>query len=621
MLKISLLLVVAFVFVGVWQGRCAAQAGQGAIQGAIPGAAIQVDGFTYRQAVWERQAVREPQDERPNRGGLLYVYLTNTSADPVRFRFFKINGEDSSYWLLSGKVAWDRLYHEELAPGSSTVWEINGVDEAFAPGKPFRFTTVDQSWKAASRTEGTLQPDPVAISLIRVLPGLDEIEVHVRQIGGGPSRVREALVDGATILSQEWVGQRLGGRDQAIGRLKLDKPLDTGELLVVRAVIEEGAGVRTVFGHRRVFEDWFPIGTWSSGPDTYDELKRAHIDLVVKGRDPDDPFFKGDAERHGLSAMVHSGKFEGMDAFRTLGDHPAVACWMPHDEPDWSTPAVVMAYSEAFHRQFSPKVPTMITLCRNAKFFEYAPIPDIPCQDHYCVAAPSSSEWPQPYGTRLEETAYYTRDLKLASEPKPVWVWTQGLGNWDGRPAMPLPTPDELAAQLMLNLGEGAKGILWFNYSKAAGERHPDTRQALRAWSRAVAALRQDLLGAEPMQRGAGAENLYVAPLASRDRVILCITNLAYQLHPEGYPFQERQGVTVTAALPEWVTPRSAVEVTPEGVKTVPCTVRDGTATVTLKNLRAATFVVLANDPDASETYARRIRAAWNAELGEQEQP
>lgn len=31
--------------------------------------------------------------------------------------------------------------------------------------------------------------------------------------------------------------------------------------------------------------------------------------------------------------------------------------------------------------------------------------------------------------TRLEETAYYTRDLKYAAEPKLIWVWTQGIAN------------------------------------------------------------------------------------------------------------------------------------------------------------------------------------------------
>ena len=174
--------------------------------------------------------------------------------------------------------------------------------------------------------------------------------------------------------------------------------------------------------------------------------------------------------------MVHTGIVTDVDQVRELSGSPHVACWMIQDEPDWSIPATSVLLADQSVRAIDSTHPTMVTLCRNVKFFEYAPIPDIACMDHYCVTAPSSSAWPHPWGTRLEETAHYTSDLKAAAEPRPIWVWTQGVANWTERPARPVPTVEELSAQLVLNLSRGAKGILWFVYDAALGKRYPDVR-------------------------------------------------------------------------------------------------------------------------------------------------
>jgi len=86
--------------------------------------------------------------------------------------------------------------------------------------------------------------------------------------------------------------------------------------------------------------------------------------------------------------MVHTGLLPQVDILRDLENHPAVACWYIHDEPDWLyTPQLVLA-SHSMTKQYSVKKPTMITLCRNVKFFEYGFLPDIPCHDHYSVTVP-----------------------------------------------------------------------------------------------------------------------------------------------------------------------------------------------------------------------------------------
>ena len=97
-----------------------------------------------------------------------------------------------------------------------------------------------------------------------------------------------------------------------------------------------------------------------------------------------------------------------------------------------------------------------------------------------CVTAPSTSQWPNVFGTRLEETGIYTRDLKMASEPKPIWVWSQGLFDWDEQPEQSVPTPEELGVQLVQNIGNGTKGILWFTFREGPGQQFPATKRRFK---------------------------------------------------------------------------------------------------------------------------------------------
>lgn len=560
----------------------------------------------YRPAVWEREKVREFETEHVNEGGLLYLYYTNTSEEPVQLRFWRVNGKDESYWRLNHFIAWDRAYAEQLAPGATGVLEINATAADFAPGRPFSFAWVDGSWKPVlSHRQESLIEDPVQISCIRVLPGMRELEVHVRNTGADTAEILGLEAVGRACGPADWVGNPLAGPGQAIARLPLESPLRASELVVVRLRLRMGDGERAVFAHRRAFEDQFPIGVWSGGDATYAAQRRMHIDTLVQGGTKDNRFFSEFAPQLGLRAMVHTGLPVRVDTVREFSGHPAVICWMLQDEPDWSIPPNIMLFADQTVRLYDSTKPTFITLCRNIKFFEYAPIPDIPCMDHYSVTAPSSSKWPKVYGTRLEETGYYTRDLRRASEPKPIWIWSQAIADWGQRPKRPVPTPDELAAQLVLNLGEGAKGILWFNYSEKLAEKWPDAIEAMRGWGRVMRVLREDFLASEPgIYDKVTPDQVEVAPLITRDKMILCVTNLDYEIHPEAYPWVEKRDVALALSLPRWIAPAAAAIVAPEGITPLSLAAADGTARLTLPRLGACAIVVLSNDAAAPANLA-----------------
>ena len=566
--------------------------------------ALRFDYVGYRPARWEQEKVFEPQNERPNRGGLIHVYFTNTSERPVGLRHWRLNGNHDSYYRLGGFLAWDRLLTSTIPPGGMGVLEINGISQDFAPGKPFRLGYIDRSWRPAGSISTELHEDRVQISYIRVLPGMDEVEVHMRNSGDETVTLESVEIVGVETGDVSWASRSLDGVSHSIARVQLKNALSPSQLLIVKLTVESDDEERAIYAHRRAFEDWYPIGTWSSEPDRLAVLRHHHIETIVKGGRADDDFYSEQAARYGFRTMVPSGSHPNVDMIRSLGDHPAVACWMITDEPDWSQTPTAMLVADEITRRYNSTKPTFITLCRNVKFFEYASIVDIPCMDHYCVTAPTSSKWPKRYGTRVEETAYYTRDLKAASEPKPIWIWTQGIASWEERPKRPVPTPDELAAQLLLNVGRGAKGILWFNFELDVGEKYPDTMEAIRRWGRVLRLVRDDLLAAEPIEADVTAPGkIDVAPLASWDKLILAVANLDYEIHDTAYPWTTAKDVKISLDLPEWIHPATALAVEPDGITRVPYEVNEQRVQLDLGDLHVCRLIVLANDAQTEQAY------------------
>jgi hypothetical protein len=604
---------------GVSSVVSAQTAQKGADAAAKTGDKLRIEYVGYRPARYETAFLSEPSNERPNRGGLISVYFRNVSDGPLRLAFWRANGEDESYWRLGGFLAWDRAYEDTLAPGVLTVLEINAVAAQFGEGKPFAFSYVDrEQWRPVGKTETQLREDGVQVSLIRVLPGLRNLEVHVRNRGRDKAVIESIAVDKHAVKTASWVGQTMEGPSQAIGRLELEDPLHPSELLVVELTIKVQAGSRVVYAHRRAFEDGFPIGCWSNDEKTYAILRRLHIDTCVRGGRADDEFYAQVAPKYGFRTMAPTGKPVDVDQLRSLGDHPAVVCWMLADEPDWNTTPDVMLFVDQTVRRYNSTKPTFITLCRNVKFFEYASISDIPCMDHYCVTAPTSSKWPKVYGTHLEETGYYTRDLKRAAEPKPIWVWSQAIADWEERPRRPVPTPDELAVQLVQNLGAGAKGILWFNYSQEMAERYPDVRDAVQRWGRVLQVTREDFLAAEPCDAAVEApEKVEAAPLVAWDKLLLCVTNVDYEIDDEAYPFVYKSGVRVSLDPPEWIAPVVALRVSPDGVVRAPFAVTSGRIEITLDELTSAAVLVLANEAATESAYAEAYQRALEEEKRE----
>ncbi len=578
---------------------------------------LTIERIIYRPAEWEKGKVKEFESDIVNKGGLVHIYYRNISNEPVTIRYWRWNHKDRSHWVLNHFVAWDRFINQTVQPGELGVLEINAVSEDFATGTNYSLQLVDNRSRLCATAEGTLTPEPVRITYIRVFPEMKELEVFVRNFSKDSFQIENTLLFPSREFTADWNVKQLGPGEMAIGRIQLSQPLSSGNWFITGMELsaDKGKTKSFLFAHRRAFEDFFPIGVWTNSPETYETLYNLHIDTMVEGGNKDKPFFTEIASKYGFRAMVHTGVPLRVETVREFSGHPYVVCWMLQDEPDWSIPANIMFLTNEHLCQYDNTKPTFITLCRNIKFFEYASICDIPCQDHYSVTAPSSSKWTKPYGTRLEETAYYTCDLKLASEPKPIWIWSQAIADWGERPKRPVPTPEELGAQLVLNLGRGAKGILWFNHDKKVAEKYPELERAMQGWGRVMSLLRDNLLSSDPIDfSGTAPKEIDIAPLLGREFMILCITNMDYEIHPEAYPFQEKKNIEIAINIP--FQGQSVFEIRPEGITELKANWGKKTSFI-LPELKSETIILLHSKPD----IGTQLKSQWNDILSKEIKP
>ena len=127
-------------------------------------ARLRIEKIEYRAASWESKALREAEQDTPNRGGLIHVYLKNITQKPVSLAYYRLNGKDESHWLLGRFVAWHRFMDRQLAPGQTSVLEINAVSELFSEGKPLEVSLIDRTWTPAVHASTVLETDKARVS-------------------------------------------------------------------------------------------------------------------------------------------------------------------------------------------------------------------------------------------------------------------------------------------------------------------------------------------------------------------------------------------------------------------------------------------------------------------------
>ena len=200
--SLQVLLPVLFAVVG--NSTFAQTLQKGADVTAVKDARLRIEKIEYRAATWESKALREAEQDTPNRGGLIHVYLKNITQKPVSLAYYRLNGKDESHWLLGRFIAWHRYMDRKLAPGQTTVLEVNAVSDLFSEGKPLEVTLIDRSWTPAVRAKTVLETDKARVSSIVLDEDLQEMLFHVHHDGKPDVRFLSAEVVGHSSGPINW---------------------------------------------------------------------------------------------------------------------------------------------------------------------------------------------------------------------------------------------------------------------------------------------------------------------------------------------------------------------------------------------------------------------------------
>ena len=299
---------------------------KGASVAKVKDAKLRIEKIEYRAANWESKALYEVEQDTPNRGGLIHVYVKNVTKKPVSLTYYQLNGKDESHWLLGRFVAWHRYMDRQLGPSQMTVLEVNAVSELFSEGKSIEVTLMDRTWTPAVRASSVLETDKARISSIILTEDLRKILFHFRYVGEGDVGVLSAEVVGHTSGRVNWKRHVGKGSTHAIGELTLDKPLDPSALVVLRVQFEHDGNQRYVYSHRRAHPDRFPIGLWTGTPDTFAMQRRVHIDTIVQGGSSNDSYYAKHIPRYGFRTIVPNGAGRNKAMMKDLGSKPGVIC-------------------------------------------------------------------------------------------------------------------------------------------------------------------------------------------------------------------------------------------------------------------------------------------------------
>ncbi len=570
---------------------------------------IEIEQINYRPVSYETEKVTEYKNEIPNEGGLLLVYFKNISDERVEFRNWHVNRKSGSHWRLSKKVSWDRFLNKSVNPGKMGVLEINAVSEHFAEGEEIEFALTDRSYRPVGymKTKKLIK-EPVRITYMRFMPNRRTVQLHLKNDSDNKVAIKNIEIDGRETKKVNTVSEKINPGRRGFAEISIKGRFREGKYVIVKIDYEKGGEEKKVYAHRKYFVDKFPVGTWGLDDDRLKEGKGYGFDACVRGGSAHSDFYKSLYKKYGINTLYHSGTVPKVEMIQQLKDHPAVLCWQITDEPDWKHTAQRMLMSVEITEKYGPKKPTFITYCRNVKFFEYAYLVDIPCHDHYCVTAPSTSKWPYEYGTHLEETAYYTRDLKIASEPKGIWVWTQGLFDWDQRPKRPVPTVSEAKVQLFYNLSRGAKGILWFTFRKGVGNEYPDLKECIGKWNNIIQVIKDDLLGCEPAVYEHDNEDIDIAGLLGKDKAFVFVTNKDYRIDDKAYQWNEKENVKISIPLPEWLNPKAAIELNPGKFENVEYELNEGSLRFEINKLKDCRLFAFFENPGAKKDYLQKLK-------------
>lgn len=540
----------------------------------------------HRATLGQRFGVLE--DAETDTGGVLTFFVHNQSVATDAITRVQFIAGGTVHTPLGYRV-WPPAM-AGLGQGTSvTAITVKSTDYPFREGDALSLEVWSQNG-GYDRWTTTVNVTP-EIRLANVIPDRDGalLYLYLRNDGAVPYDIERVQLNGAEYLVGDPALTVLGFTPTlqpghvAILRLRPPTPLPPGAPMAIGVRSRrqtDGAFFWTSAGLRQVAPE-FPIGTWfSSALDPVDVTGRQRLrELSLSG--VVGPGAPGQLQA-GLDQFHIKSMFEpffgdpfdpnvGAANVRPYAGAPYLQAWMVEDEPDLGgKPVGIELAKNQTLWQTDPTTPTYVNLAGQKRFQKYGWFTDIVSMDHY--AAPDAPNiipwtWVDAIGRtgEIEESIEYTRQLKLNTEPRRMWSWSQLVAGWGQQPR-----DDAINYQFWAHIMEGAKGLFFFLARPDTEQESPSAWAEARQVTRELNTVRNLVLYGEPFDGVNSAGDVTSGALVGPDAMVLVVVNNALHFRWQTFAWKwsthtDDPPYAIEFHVPDWIPVEQAYRVTDYG--------------------------------------------------------
>lgn len=428
-----------------------------------------LDGTCFHRAVvGSDYGVLESDPATVDNGGVLYVFVQNTSPSPDGIDSITVYDGAGEMVIPDGWLVWPPVMDDANANMSTVT--IKGIGSPLAEGEAV--SVVVHSTNGARDSIFIPALETPRLRLANAIPSQDResLFLYLRNDGSADAALEEVRIN-----DQSWFFPL--GMVPIVAAGKVDILELTGDIDLTDAAplaIRVKYGSQWVSAGIRVVSPDLPIGSWhSSGlnPENEEGRKRMRSIGVEMLHGPGDANHMADGfQRYHISTIKEAGFGDPFDPanavgeVQTLGQQDFIKVWSVDDEPDLNGKPIDQQLLKAkAYRDNDPTTNTYVNLAVQKKYQRYGYYTDIVGMDHY--AAPSAPNviplTNVPIVGRMSEpreALEYSDVLKWNTEPRRNWSWVQLAGSvWDHQAH-----PAAINYQFWAHFLAGAKGLEYF---------------------------------------------------------------------------------------------------------------------------------------------------------------
>ncbi len=566
---------------------------------------------------------------------------------PASVKFSNLPQDARDRLSRAGEPVWWKVDPPVLPPGATAELTLR-LRRAPAGGE-IRLTV------AAGKTElaATCHTKPPlhVFSSITCPDRLDSVTLIVQGPRGRGDKPSRLLIDGADVSANARV-EFDAATGVTVAVVRLDRPFERASYHTFRAIFQDSSAIAGV----RCWRDDFVYGMWG---------------YLNQGETPEERarFFLNDLHAHNLNAIMYSYTQDvrdlittpaGREYFRSLGMRAMLTgpgritdpiCYFLMDEPDAHDFAVrdlppmerlgslgqALVQHARQLREEEPSTPHMLNIDNTYKpenWYMYARLADICCADPY-YQEQQKIVWNERPGwagafTKPTYVQAVSTICHSTCAPRPLHIILNSVRHDNAKTPFRFATPAEKRVELYYALGSGVRGISYWWYTPydefyGVGGKSEDAAALYREIGRLGAEARTVgplLLDAAPVELSVRAPaRLWVRTLLSgHDSVVLFAVNEGIASDRQGTVVVPIEKADVEVALPAWLRPDDAFEVTAAGIRDVDWKDADGHVSLAFGRTQLTRLVVLTRDASLRKRLAddyARLFASKAASLAE----